>query len=179
LADAVIIGVDSAAKAGWSILCQSHLVRFGVLNTWRGRDIESVIATAIDLARRERLPLHLAMEHWPAPFAGRSMRTWLGLGEARGVWKREFLCAVDEERGRENPTCRIGKGRVLKLTGRHHLADVMKWRKALYGSARAPKDTAKDKAVAWVREEYGQLVEPHDAAEAVCVGTYVDRVILG
>jgi hypothetical protein len=89
----VILAVDPGRAAGATILISRPsgfaIHRCEPVDTY-SRELENVIGEAISVSERENLPLFLVLEDWGAG-GNRGISQWLGLGEARGPWRREFL----------------------------------------------------------------------------------------
>jgi hypothetical protein len=166
MAGRVILGVDPGGTAGWALIIDGALMDCGTVKTWGGHDVRSVVERAVAVAAGTKREFHLVVEHWPAAYAGRSSQTWLGLGEARGPWRYEFNAAV-----------RACKG--LTLAGRYHKAEVNVWRRTLFGPGSIKTDVAKERALEWVAENTGRIIESHDAAEAVCIAMFGIELIEG
>jgi hypothetical protein len=130
--DAIVLSIDPGAESGWALLIGNSngiIDRHssGRVSVFETREVEIIIQTAIDLALMMHKPLYMFLEHWPSPFSGKAIHTYLGLGEARGIWRREFNLKCRENYDRN---IRIGRTNVL-AQNRDMLVNVGTWRGAL------------------------------------------------
>lgn len=77
------------------------------VDTYTRGSVESVVDRAVQEAERAELPLVGVLEDWGAG-GPRGLAQWIGLGEARGVWKRALYIAAKE-------TDVLTLGRIVKV----------------------------------------------------------------
>lgn len=84
--DCVVVGVDTAGRAGWSRWIRARYCTdgSGEVRSKRLDEVAPVIAEARALAKRHSLPCVLALEC--SPFAGRTAMTAHGMGKSVGQW---------------------------------------------------------------------------------------------
>ncbi len=95
----VVLSVDPGARAGASVIApdtsrRPKVVLNEAIDT-SSRGVEAMVQHGIAIARARSMMLMLAIEEW-----GRGgplgIDQWIGLGERRGIWKREFLLLGSE-----------------------------------------------------------------------------------
>lgn len=163
----VILSVDPGAAAGASIIASGAgglnllLCEAVDIDTTR---VEEIIEQAQHLANVRGLPLVAVLEDWGAG-GPRGLSQWIGLGEARGPWRRWLRMRTNAK----IVLARQGRWRsmVIPETGRTNAAG--KWEP--FGPD-GWKDIAKTTAVDHFVEAY---VPPLDAAESACMGVFAAR----
>jgi hypothetical protein len=109
---AVVLAVDTARHAGWSIWSSGKLADSGELDTLDAEAVlDQIVANALDQAEQSKAPAVLVLE---APYGG-SVDVVSALGAARERWLRAWRCAGQS------------RGRVVKVT-------PSSWRAAVLGS---------------------------------------------
>jgi hypothetical protein len=187
----VVLGVDPAAAAGWSLALPEppprekvgaapgsdvelgyHVLCAAEVNTGT-RALENAIQSAVKVARLRKLHLVVSLESWGS--GGRlGINQWLGMGEAVGAWKRATLLAAQE-----------GCGDVLTVTRSILRVQQSTWRSRMVDESGdrssgkfVPYDSEGWKRAATrmcsIRFPYLQL-EGANAAEAVLVAGYTMR----
>jgi len=171
----VYLGVDSGKRSGATIgMCADPRKGLQILRCegvdLDTRDLELVVEHAVDLAEQYSLPLIAMLETW-----GRGgplgLDQWIGLGEARGPWRREL-------RIRCKDTDALTLKRIL-------LASQSRWRSLVVTETGGEVDgewvafdppgwklAAKRAAEAHFVDAY---VPPDDAAESACIVVYASR----
>lgn len=119
----LVLAVDPGIEAGASLV-YPYRDNVGVL--WArevktySRDVERCVNDAVCTAIRLSLRLMLSVEEW-----GRGgplgIDTWIGLGEMRGAWKREYILAAPTSNGHIVPS--TGVVRANMTTWRSYMID--------------------------------------------------------
>lgn len=122
---AVILTIDPGESAGATI---GHSKPGGLVmewstqvDTWKRGTVEEVVRHAVADAEELDLPLVAVLEDWGAG-GPRGLAQWIGLGEARGVWRRWLTIAARESEALtlsrivKAPQSRW-RGRVIPETG--------------------------------------------------------------
>lgn len=181
-----VLAVDPGDEAGAALVLPSP--RGGIEILWArevrtySREIESCIGDAIIAAVDRSLRLMLVVEEW-----GRGgplgIDTWIGLGEMRGAWRREYVLAAPASAGAIVPTTGVVR------------ANVQTWRSFMIEETGEPGSDGKRQAFdtsGWKRaatrrcsELFPALrleganpalrLEGANAAEAVLIGAYAMR----
>jgi hypothetical protein len=173
----VVLSVDPGLRAGATIIAPDPsswapaIALSGPVDSM-SREPEAVIRTAITIAQTRRMRLYLVTEEW-----GRGgplgIDQWLGLGERRGIWKREFrLIGAETEdspiRGDSSfhVNARTWRSRMIfetgeRVSGTFRPFDTDGWKRAATRSllALAPDS----------------VIESADAAESALQGLYAIR----
>ena len=168
----ILLSVDPGATSGATLLDSGPGgIRLEECREVRldSRDVESSIKNAINLHFDTGRPLVFAFETWGAG-GMRGIDQWLGLGEARGVWRREARaqCAL--------------KG----VVHREVLINMTRWRSRVIESAGGHDETGKfqrftpdewKEAALKKAEDFfmDAVIPPYDAAESACMGIYAIR----
>lgn len=179
-----VLGVDQAARSGWAVACMGKgqvspsVGPHGVATTHEHR--KSAVAQALELAReafeltREAIELLVVFEdHSGIPIGDkarfsaargaptRNVGTFLGMGEAKGLWQ-----AVLNDAG-------VAQSHRLSVEPRV-------WRAAVLG-ARLPKDTSSLKALAcqWASARTGAKIVDDNEAEAIAIACWGAREGVG
>lgn len=173
---AVILAIDPGRQAGASILVSGpgglELESSESVDLHdRAPRLELVVDHAAEVARSRDLPLVAMLEDWGRG-GPRGLAQWIGLGEARGPWRRYLIrCTkIDVPLSRSRillATQNRWRSLVVPQTGRVDAAG--KWH------AFGPdgwKEAAKDAATDYFVDTY---VPPLDAAESACIGLYAAR----
>ena len=165
----VILAIDSGGKSGWGMLDQGAPAQPSGMLTWYGvatkaRQKHEIVVGASQYAAAVGRPLVGVLEDWQGLNASKgkeskqggkrmSTATILGMGANRGAWEHEMELV-------EAPSVRVYSNT---------------WRNPLLGGHRRPDgDAWKRDAVVLVRHLFAVDV-PHDAAEAILLGTYAAR----
>lgn len=179
----VMLTVDPGSEAGAALVrldpWEIHFVEVTAVSIL-SRDIERLVQAGIDLAAQWGVPFVLALESWGAG-GNRGLSQWLGLGEARGAWRRAYLMALEElpedKAQMKSGTAKIFKPRII------HAAQT-RWRsKAIDATGkttngkweRFDSDGWKEAAKAQALETFGLVIESPDAAEAAMMVRYFAR----
>lgn len=174
----VVLSVDPGTRAGAAVIApgtdgRPKVVLCEAIDS-ATRALEAMISSAIAIARAKDMMLLLAIEEW-----GRGgplgIDQWIGLGERRGLWKREFLL-LGSEAPAPSPirksesivhvNARTWRSRMIFETG-ERVADTFRpfdtdgWKRA---ATRTLLAHAPDVAI-----------ETADAAEAALLGLYSIR----
>jgi hypothetical protein len=174
---AIILAVDPGKVAGASILYSRpregvSMLRTESVDTYGGRQIEELVGHASDIADDEELMLVLALETWGA--GGRlGITQWLGLGETRGPWRREFMLQCEEHDSPylvKSKLCLVQmprwRSRVIEATGDRSTGKFVRF----------TPDQWKEEAHKTALEAFpDEWVPPLDAAESACIGYYGAR----
>lgn len=174
----VILSVDPGAAAGASIIVSDprrglELYACEAIDLYDPHPVlESFVKRACDASRNRQLPLVGVLEDWGRG-GPRGLAQWIGLGEARGPWRRALIMRTKEA------IPAITQGRIL-------LARQTRWRSLVI-----PETGRIDAAGKW--EPFGPegwkaiakttatdhfpdaFVPPEDAAESACLGVYAAR----
>lgn len=173
----VILSVDPGAAAGASIIVSGagglKLYACEAVDLYDPHPvIESVVKRACDCARHYSLPLVGVLEDWGRG-GPRGLAQWIGLGEARGPWRRALIQRTKEAiPAITMPRIILARqtrwrSMVIPETGRINAAG--KWEPfGPDGWKAIAKATASD----YFLESY---VPPEDAAESACMGAYAAR----
>jgi hypothetical protein len=175
---AIILAVDPGRKAGASIV--RSLPYHGItllasenVDTY-SRNVERLIRYAVEMSIKDNLYLFVVLESWgKGGLLG--IDQWIGLGEARGVWKREFIVTCSEvsntiyirKKNVFTVTQNRWRSRVVPETGirdeknKFHRFTPGQWKEAAHRAALDyfPSD--------WVPEL--------DASESACMAVYAAR----
>lgn len=173
----VIMSADPGAAAGGSIIVSGpgglELYACEAIDLYSPHPlVESFVKRACDCARNRSLPLVGVLEDWGRG-GPRGLAQWIGLGEARGPWRRALI-----QRTKEAIPC-ITMPRIL-------LARQTRWRSLIIPETgrigpdgkwepfgpEGWKTIAKTTAGDHFLEAY---VPPEDAAESACMGVYAAR----
>lgn len=95
---AIIVGVDPGRQSGATVFVSRRRTLKPIVSAsvdTHSRDIESILEEAVDLAKDEKLPVVLMMESW-GKGGPLGIEQWIGLGEARGIWRRAFTLAMKD-----------------------------------------------------------------------------------
>lgn len=173
---AVILAVDPGKKAGASIIISKprqglFLAFCSPIDTFT-RQVEATFTTAIRLARECDLYLVLVLEEW-----GRGgplgIDQWIGLGEARGAWRREFILRCNEETSPRLIQSKImttsqsrWRSRVIPETGDRSSGTFKAFTPEQW------KEAAHRAALDYFPSDW---VPPLDASESACIGVYAAR----
>lgn len=173
---AVILGIDPGSTAGATLAVSLpngidlvECISVDIMD----REVERLVRYASTLAMTQELYLFLVLETWQS--GGKlGLQQWVGLGEHRGPWKREFLIMAEELSSkwiRKKNIFQVNmarwRSRIIEETGVHK--EDGKFR--LFTSAEW-----KDKASNAANEFYlNQFVPPDDAAESACIVAYAAR----
>lgn len=89
--DCVVVGVDTAGRAGWSRWIRARLCAggSGEVRSKRLDEVAPVLVEALTLANRHNIPCVLALEC--SPFAGRTATTAHGMGKSVGQWVMAWI----------------------------------------------------------------------------------------
>ena len=185
---AIVLSVDSGATSGASLV-ESHPDGASLLhaetidiNTTR---IEALIEMGIAAARRTKTPLVMSLEDW-GKGGPLGIAQWIGMGAARGVWRRAFHVATHGLTDRCGRITLFSANRVLHVT-------ATRWRSYLIQTSgrhvngkfvRFDSEGWKAAAIATVPTLFPAawpIFEPDggpmggDSAEAICQSYYVTR----
>ena len=173
----VVLSVDPGTKAGATIVVPDPstwapaVALSGPVDSMT-REPESVIKAAIEIARARRMRLYLVTEEW-----GRGgplgIDQWIGLGERRGIWKREFRLLGQEVE--DSPIRSDASLHVNARTWRSRM--IFETGERVSGSFR-PFDTDGWKRAAsrtLLELVPGAVIESADAAESALQGLYAIR----
>jgi hypothetical protein len=110
---ATVLTVDPGASSGASISTATpstgvELIESRHVDTWARGEVEAVVDLAVEVSLSTGLPLVAVLEDWGAG-GPLGLAQWLGLAEARGVWRRALIIAARE-------TEALTLGRILKVT---------------------------------------------------------------
>lgn len=149
------------------------------VETYARGTVEAVVDRAVQDAGAEGLPLVAFLEDWGAG-GPRGLAQWIGLGEARGIWRRWLTIAARESdvlalsrivkvpqsrwRGRVIPETGVPEGKVDPKTG------VLKWRPFTPAEWKA---AARRAALDYFLDADIPIQE--DAAESACMLIYAGR----
>jgi hypothetical protein len=173
----VLMTADPGAAAGGSIIVSGtgglELVRCEAIDLYDSEPlIENFVEHACDVASSRKLPLVGVLEDWGRG-GPRGLAQWIGLGEARGPWRRALIQRTKEyEPVITMPRILLARqtrwrSMVIPETGRINAAG--KWEPfGPDGWKAIAKETAGDHFL----ESY---VPPEDAAESACMGVYAAR----
>lgn len=172
----LILAVDPGKVAGYAIVGSGpngiQLIEADAFEIAgrEGRRLEAVVERAYVLAASRDLTLVVALEDWGRG-GPRGLSQWLGLGEARGSWRREVVLrsyGADRARSRiVQVTQSRWRSRVVPETGTEDYAgrwqafDTKGWKGA---ARRAALDLY-----------LNAHVPEADAAEAACIAAYASR----
>lgn len=175
----VALAVDPGEAAGAAIgVCgpgDIDLRHAAPVETYTRNAVEYVVQKAVDIATVEGLPLVAFLEDWGAG-GPRGLSQWIGLGEARGPWRRQLIIAAREHNVLtlsriQKVTQNRWRSRVIEETGARELvAGKEKWRPFTPAEWKtAARSTAMD--------YFMDHPEPpgEDAAEATCQLVYAAR----
>lgn len=188
---AIIIAVDPGRTSG-VVVFESHrrtlIPIFKASVDTHSRALDDAIAKATDHASRHYLPVVLMMESW-GKGGPLGIEQWLGLGEARGIWRRAFTLGLEdaeEEAKRDGEPYKVG-GVKLFVPARFGYVHQAKWRSKMIPETgttdadgnwqRFDTDGWKDAAI----REVCRLTGWHpsrvtgDEAEAFLIGRYAAR----
>lgn len=136
------------------------------------RALEGVIECGIAVSKQTRLPLIGVLEDWGSG-GPRGLSQWIGLGEKRGVWRREMILRARDHGIKIVEVAQsVWRGRVLDQTGAHELDEetgLEKWRPF---EPKEWKDLAHRSALDYFMDAW---VPPLDSSEAACMGVYAAR----
>jgi hypothetical protein len=172
---AIVLAVDPGKISGATIaesgpggirvrLCEQ-------VDIYAGRGLEEVVEYAAGIAESEGLPFAACLETWGSG-GPMGLDHWIGLGEARGPWRRELvlaskryacvvrsrICLVTQSRWRS---------RVVPETG--GVGENGEWRPF---SSEEWKEAALRAAMSYVPDAH---IPPLDAAESACMACYFVR----
>lgn len=170
----VLLAIDPGKVSGVAIVLSRpggmKLLQARVVDLHRDRGVEVAVENAVLASREHDLPLVLVLEDWGRG-GPRGLAQWVGLGEARGPWRREFLIRAGEEAD-------LVKSRVVLATQSRWRSRVVPETGATEGEKWRPFTPEEWKAAAREaaqRHFLDAYVPPLDAAEAVCVAVYAAR----
>lgn len=174
---ALFLAADPGASAGAALIVGGRggmdLLEAASVDTYGSRDLEGFVSRGVAIAMSMALPLVLALEDWGAG-GPRGLSQWVGLGEARGPWRREYML----------------RAREAGMTPRIVLVPQSRWRSRIVPETGAmePQPGGSEKWRAFTPEEWKEAarsaaqdlfldahVPPADAAEAVCIGAFAAR----
>lgn len=173
----LILAVDPGRAAGSSLVLSSPSRGVSLLSCesidTMSRALENAVNEAVSFALKEELHLFLALEDWGAG-GMRGIDQWIGLGEARGPWRREFLLACEETK-----TPFLRKKNIVKI-------NMTRWRSRIVPETGTRTDSGK--FVRFTPDEWkaaakraavgfylNQYIPPYDAAESACIGAFAAR----
>lgn len=175
---AIVLSIDPGKAAGAALFVPGRAPRIEEVDIYTDR-VEELIEDGGQLASDLRLPFVLAMEEW-----GRGgplgIDQWIGLGEARGAWRRAFLMYCNEHTEREGRIDLFSKSRVMLVPQSRWRSvvvpetgvetDVMGWRPF---DSEEWKEAAKRAILAHFPEL--DVDAAPNGAEAACQGLYALR----
>lgn len=173
---AVILAVDPGRHAGASIIISRpysglELIYCKSIDVY-SREVDYVFAKGFYEANRLGMYLVLVLEAWGA--GGRlGIDQWVGLGEMRGIWKREFVLLCNDHASKcvtKNKTFAVSqsrwRSRVIQETGDRSSGKFKCF----------TTDQWKEVAQKSAQEHFPDTwVPPLDAAESACIGIYAAR----
>lgn len=135
----MVLGVDPGATSGAGIVVpdaswRPRLVRVASCDVWDPAAVSAVVADAFVEATRRGVDLVLACETWGAGGI-MGINAWLGLGEARGVWKAVFLAQGGTRKRIVHVNMNEWRGAMLletgqrDETGKHVRFDTDEWKR--------------------------------------------------
>lgn len=169
----ILLAVDPGRKAGAALMqCNPD----GITLLWHGpidthtRDVEKTTAMMLGACNASGLPGMLAVEEW-GKGGPMGLQHWIGLGEARGAWTREFNIWSNEKKSlfRKGGIVKVHQGRwrgriieekLPRLDTREERQEQLK-----EAAARAAQNYFIDQRID---------IDP-DACEAVCIGLFAAR----
>lgn len=172
----VILAIDPGRLAGASILISTPLNGLVLYKTVQvntlTRDVESIVHEAVTIAKQKELHLVLVLETW-GKGGNLGINQWIGLGESRGPWRREFLIRCDKENHKHISKSRVimvtqnrWRSRVIKETGDRSSGQFKRFTPEQW------KEVAHKTALEYFINTW---VPPLDAAESACLGLYAAR----
>jgi hypothetical protein len=175
---AIIIAVDSGKSAGVTIIKSVtssgiELIRCSNIDTY-SRDIEMVVREGIQEAIFNEMYAIMVLETW-----GRGgklgINQWIGLGETRGPWKREFKIICKELASKYASGKKViqvaqntWRSKVIKETGYRTDSKFSRFNSGQW------KDVAHNTAL---KIYSGDWIPPNDAAESACIAAYASRCV--
>lgn len=173
----VILAIDPGAAAGATILiCGPGGIEVYLSEAIDLYDphpvLESIVKRACDVARNRSLPLVGVLEDWGRG-GPRGLAQWIGLGEARGPWRRALVMRTKEAipvitRGRIVLASQ-NRWRSLVIPATGNVDDTGVWSSfGPEGWKRAAKEAASDLFL-------DAYIPPEDAAESACMGAFAAR----
>jgi hypothetical protein len=172
-APAIVLSIDPGKVAGATLGISkptgSTILKAESVEIAKTRRVESICREALDLSVEYRVPAIMVAEDWGRG-GQRGIDQWIGLGEARGVWRREWRIAC-LERGAPSKIALITqsrwRSRILQNAGTHD--DNDKWH---------PFGAEQWKAEAF-RFANSEIIDYHigeaDVAESACQYLYAIR----
>lgn len=171
----IICAADPGAESGYCVLKSTgtgiDVLDCGtVADVFTTEDVRRVVLETNNAAFAHKLPVVYVLEDWGSG-GPLGINQWVGLGEARGVW-RHYITLEHSEAFEKSPkivkvTQSRWRSRVVEETGRVDANG--KWH-------RFSPDDWKGAALRAAKQHFIDThIPPLDAAEAACIGYYAAR----
>lgn len=143
-------------------------MRVAACNVWDHAAVSAIVADAFNEARNLEVDVVLACETWGAGGI-MGINSWLGLGEARGVWKSAFLARGGTRKRIIHVNMNEWRGAMIletgtrDETGKHVRFDTDEWKR------QATRTLAE-------LTEHRVEIPSADAGEAGCIALHAARM---